>query len=98
MRVAGRGGGQGALHLTYESAAVRLFNEGRTETIRSVSLESRRAVELLEDPAACKADKIAALKAAAEQHQRYSRDAGCGQGVDRSAPSLPPLPCRAGKE
>ena len=44
---------------------MRLFNEGRTETIRSVSLESRRAVELLEDPSACKADKIAALKAAA---------------------------------
>ncbi len=25
---------QGELALTYESAAVRLFNEGRTETIR----------------------------------------------------------------
>jgi len=27
---------QGELALTYESAAVRLFNEGRTETIRCV--------------------------------------------------------------
>jgi len=74
---------QGTLHLTYESAAVRLFNEGRTETIRSVSLESRRAVELLADPAAPRADKIAAVKASAAQHQTYSRHAGCGQGVDR---------------
>mmetsp|Transcript_4768 Transcript_4768/g.11175 ORF Transcript_4768/g.11175 Transcript_4768/m.11175 type:complete len:838 (-) Transcript_4768:226-2739(-) len=74
---------QGALHLTYESAAVRLFNEGRTETIRSVSLESRRAVELVCDPAASKEDKIKAIKDSAQQHQSYSRDAGCGKGVDR---------------
>ncbi len=49
------------------------------------------------DPAVFKADKIAALKAAAEQHQHYSRDAGCSLGVDRSA-LAPSLPCVAAGE
>ena len=49
------------------------------------------------DPAAFKADKIAVLKAAAEQHQHDSRDAGCSQGVDRSA-LAPSLPSAAGEE
>ena len=49
------------------------------------------------DPAAFKADRVAVLKAAAEQHQCNSRDAGCSQGVDRSA-LAPSLPCVAAGE
>jgi hypothetical protein len=49
---------------------------------------------MLEDPAACMAKKIAALKAATEQHQRNT---GCSQGVDRSA-LAPSLPCVAAGE
>jgi len=71
------------LPLTYEAAAVRMFNEGRTETIRSVSLESKNFVDLLDDAGASKEDKIKALRCACDQHQATSRDAGVGKGVDR---------------
>lgn len=62
---------------------MRMFNEGRTETIRSVSLESKKFVELLDDAGASKEDKIKALRCACDQHQATSRDAGIGKGVDR---------------
>ncbi len=52
---------------------------------------------MLKDPAACKAEKIAVLKAAADQHQRYSSNTGCSQGIDRSA-LAPSLPCLAAGE
>eukprot|EP00960_Hanusia_phi_P057787 763663-Hanusia_phi.AAC.5 len=74
---------RGSLALTYEAAAVRLFNEGRTETIRSVSVESKNAVMQILSEGVPKKDKIAALYKAAEQHQKYSRDASLGRGVDR---------------
>jgi len=74
---------QGALHLTYESAAVRLFNEGRTETIRAVTSESKAAVLTIADARASKEDKRAAVKRSALRHQAVSRDAGSGKGVDR---------------
>lgn len=74
---------QGHLALTYESAAVRLFNEGRTETIRSVSAESKELVMLMQTPSATPQSKIQALRRACQQHQAYARDASCGKGVDR---------------
>jgi len=49
------------LDLTYESAATRLFNEGRTETIRSVSKESKEFVTVFLDPNSTKEAKIAVL-------------------------------------
>jgi carnitine O-palmitoyltransferase 1 len=73
----------GELALNYESAAVRIFNEGRTETIRSVSLESKKFIDIVDDPSVSKADKVKAFRAACDQHQCTSRDASCGRGVDR---------------
>mmetsp|Transcript_59765 Transcript_59765/g.124899 ORF Transcript_59765/g.124899 Transcript_59765/m.124899 type:complete len:193 (+) Transcript_59765:2194-2772(+) len=74
---------QGHLDLTYESAATRLFNEGRTETIRSVSKESKEFVTVFLDPNSTKEAKIAAMRKATDRHQDVSRDASCGKGVDR---------------
>ena len=73
----------GELALTYESAAVRIFNEGRTETIRSVSKDSKAFVDMLDDPKASNEDKVKAFRKACDYHQAYSRDASCGKGVDR---------------
>ena len=73
----------GELALTYESAAVRIFNEGRTETIRSVSIESKALVDMFDDPKVANEDKIKALRIACDKHQSTSRDASCGRGVDR---------------
>ena len=74
---------QGELALTYESAAVRLFNEGRTETIRSVSMASKELLHLMHDPSVSPSQKIQALQRACQHHQGYARDAACGKGVDR---------------
>jgi len=71
------------LPLTYEAAATRIFNEGRTETIRSVSIESKKFLDCFEDPSVSTEDKIKAFRAACDQHQCTSRDASCGRGVDR---------------
>jgi len=73
----------GELELTYESAAVRIFNEGRTETIRSVSKESKHFVDILDDTKVSNEEKIKAFRKACDYHQCYSRDASCGKGVDR---------------
>jgi len=74
---------QGKTCLTYEAAAVRLFNEGRTETIRSNSAHMFDFINIMEDAKASKQDKIAALRKAASTHVAVSRDASVGKGVDR---------------
>mmetsp|Transcript_50100 Transcript_50100/g.120014 ORF Transcript_50100/g.120014 Transcript_50100/m.120014 type:complete len:828 (+) Transcript_50100:73-2556(+) len=74
---------QGKLSLTYEAAAVRLFNEGRTETIRSCTSQTKEFVMLMQDKKASKEDKIRALRAAAERHVGLSRESSVGRGVDR---------------
>mmetsp|Transcript_5605 Transcript_5605/g.10883 ORF Transcript_5605/g.10883 Transcript_5605/m.10883 type:complete len:824 (-) Transcript_5605:763-3234(-) len=74
---------QGRFSLTYEAAAVRLFNEGRTETIRSCTSDTKNFVTLMDDPKASKEDRIKALRAAANTHVALSRESSVGRGVDR---------------
>jgi len=74
---------QGVFALTYESASTRLFNEGRTETIRSASMASKEMVLLMQDANSKAAEKIAALRRACNYHQATAREASCGRGVDR---------------
>ena len=73
----------GYLPSTYESASTAAFKHGRTETIRSVSMDSKEFVMRMADPAATAARKVAALRRACDSHQGYARDAACGKGVDR---------------
>eukprot|EP00293_Proteomonas_sulcata_P010653 CAMPEP_0184299254 /NCGR_PEP_ID=MMETSP1049-20130417/9893_1 /TAXON_ID=77928 /ORGANISM="Proteomonas sulcata, Strain CCMP704" /LENGTH=657 /DNA_ID=CAMNT_0026609627 /DNA_START=128 /DNA_END=2101 /DNA_ORIENTATION=+ len=89
---------QGSLALTYEAAATRLFNEGRTETIRSVTNESKNAVLILNDPNASKEDKRKAIRAASDRHQSNSRDSSLGKGVDRHMFALYVCALGLGKE
>lgn len=73
----------GVCRPTYESAATRRFQLGRTETCRSVSVESVAFVKTMEDPNATAADKIAAARKAYSAHVKYIADASAGKGVDR---------------
>ena len=41
---------QGRHHLTYEASMTRLFREGRTETVRSCSIESSEWVKSMMNP------------------------------------------------
>ncbi|KAK0556902.1 Carnitine O-acetyltransferase mitochondrial [Tilletia horrida] len=68
---------------TYESAQTRKFKLGRTETIRSASVESKKFVELMEDHSASDEDRSAAFQAAVKQHLSYAKEAADGHGVDR---------------
>eukprot|EP00211_Chloroparvula_japonica_P003854 CAMPEP_0119132870 /NCGR_PEP_ID=MMETSP1310-20130426/12483_1 /TAXON_ID=464262 /ORGANISM="Genus nov. species nov., Strain RCC2339" /LENGTH=790 /DNA_ID=CAMNT_0007123535 /DNA_START=42 /DNA_END=2411 /DNA_ORIENTATION=- len=69
--------------LTYESCMTRFFRQGRTETIRSLSNESKEFVLTFEDPAASEEDKLAALRKAVSAHGYYGKLCVSGQGVDR---------------
>lgn len=68
---------------TYEAAQTRKFKLGRTETIRSASIESLAFCQAMTDPSASDADRLAKFQQAAAQHIKYAKDAAEGQGVDR---------------
>uniref|UniRef100_A0A8C2A696 carnitine O-palmitoyltransferase n=1 Tax=Cyprinus carpio TaxID=7962 RepID=A0A8C2A696_CYPCA len=63
---------KGKFCLTYEASMTRLFREGRTETVRSCTMESCAFVQ-----------KLCLLTQAAEKHQQMYRLAMTGQGIDR---------------
>lgn len=69
--------------LTYEASMTRLFREGRTETVRTVSVPSCDFVRSMEDPTKTSEERIALLNKACDKHQNNYRDAMVGMGVDR---------------
>ena len=68
---------------TYESAATRRFQQGRTETCRSVSDESVDFCNAMADPAIPPEECVNRFRAAIDAHVRYITDASDGRGVDR---------------
>lgn len=68
---------------TYESAATRRFQEGRTETCRSVSDESVTFCNAMADPEVSPERCVKALREAIDAHVQYITDASDGKGVDR---------------
>jgi carnitine O-acetyltransferase len=68
---------------TYESAAVRRFQLGRTETCRSVSEDSVAFCNAMNDSAAEDKDRINLFRKAVTSHVEYITAASDGKGVDR---------------
>lgn len=68
---------------TYESAATRRFQQGRTETCRSVSDESVAFCNAMADPEVSPERCVKALREAIDAHVKYITDASDGKGVDR---------------
>lgn len=68
---------------TYESAQTRKFKWGRTETIRSASVESLEFVKAMESNDASDAERSDKFQKAVKQHLTYAKEAADGQGVDR---------------
>lgn len=68
---------------TYESAATRRFQQGRTETCRSVSDESVAFCNAMADPEIPPEECVQKFRAAADAHVRYISDASDARGVDR---------------
>ncbi|NWI09631.1 CPT1A palmitoyltransferase, partial [Crypturellus soui] len=73
----------GKFCLTYEASMTRLFREGRTETVRSCTVESCNFVRAMEDPTETNENKLKLLRTAATKHQLLYRLAMTGAGIDR---------------
>ncbi|KAJ3130952.1 hypothetical protein HK100_007108 [Physocladia obscura] len=67
----------------YETASTRKYLFGRTETGRSLSIDSVKFINVFENPSSSPAQKIEALKTACKSHVEYLTKAGNGYGVDR---------------
>ncbi|XP_075894248.1 carnitine O-palmitoyltransferase 1, liver isoform isoform X2 [Nelusetta ayraudi] len=73
---------KGKFCLTYEASMTRLFREGRTETVRSCTVETCAFVRsMIRDET--KEESLKLLKEAADKHQNLYRLAMTGQGIDR---------------
>ncbi|CAD5227930.1 unnamed protein product [Bursaphelenchus okinawaensis] len=70
---------------TYETATLRKFKDGRTDTIRLPNAASLKAVEALASPIG--RDSVAAqcslLVQACDAHKQYANEASNGKGIDR---------------
>ncbi|XP_054054538.1 carnitine O-palmitoyltransferase 1, liver isoform isoform X3 [Rissa tridactyla] len=73
----------GKFCLTYEASMTRLFREGRTETVRSCTVESCNFVRSMEDPTESSENKLKLFQLAATKHQHLYRLAMTGAGIDR---------------
>ncbi|KAF1387051.1 hypothetical protein PFLUV_G00101270 [Perca fluviatilis] len=73
---------KGKFCLTYEASMTRLFREGRTETVRSCTMETCAFVRaMIRDET--REERLKLLKVAAEKHQNMYRLAMTGDGIDR---------------
>nr|XP_057931244.1 carnitine O-palmitoyltransferase 1, liver isoform isoform X1 [Doryrhamphus excisus]XP_057932440.1 carnitine O-palmitoyltransferase 1, liver isoform-like isoform X1 [Doryrhamphus excisus] len=73
---------KGKFCLTYEASMTRLFREGRTETVRSCTMETCTFVHsMIKDET--REERLKLLKLAAEKHQNMYRLAMTGKGIDR---------------
>uniref|UniRef100_A0A6Q2ZIE4 Carnitine O-acetyltransferase n=1 Tax=Esox lucius TaxID=8010 RepID=A0A6Q2ZIE4_ESOLU len=68
---------------TYESASLRMFRLGRTDTIRSCSVDSANFVKAMDDPAKPNVEKVILLEKAVKAHRAYTDMAIRGQAIDR---------------
>ncbi|XP_032813916.1 carnitine O-palmitoyltransferase 1, liver isoform-like [Petromyzon marinus] len=74
---------KGCFCLTYEASMTRLFKEGRTETVRSCTVESTKFARAMQDPSCTKEDRLALFRQGSEKHQSMYRLAMTGGGIDR---------------
>uniref|UniRef100_A0A667XEN8 Carnitine O-acetyltransferase n=1 Tax=Myripristis murdjan TaxID=586833 RepID=A0A667XEN8_9TELE len=68
---------------TYESASLRMFRLGRTETIRSASINSANFVKAFDDTSKQSSEKVSLMEKAVKAHRSYTDMAIRGQGIDR---------------
>uniref|UniRef100_A0A673XJZ5 Carnitine O-palmitoyltransferase 1, muscle isoform n=1 Tax=Salmo trutta TaxID=8032 RepID=A0A673XJZ5_SALTR len=71
---------KGEFCLTYEASMTRMFREGRTETVRSCTIESTAFVRAMEDK---NTKRLDLFRKAADKHQNMYRLAMTGSGIDR---------------
>uniref|UniRef100_A0A2R8ZHS6 Carnitine O-acetyltransferase n=1 Tax=Pan paniscus TaxID=9597 RepID=A0A2R8ZHS6_PANPA len=68
---------------TYESASLRMFHLGRTDTIRSASMDSLAFVKAMDDSSVTEHQKVELLRKAVQAHRGYTDRAIRGEAFDR---------------
>nr|XP_036863855.1 carnitine O-acetyltransferase isoform X3 [Manis javanica] len=68
---------------TYESASLRMFHLGRTDTIRSASVDSLAFVKAMDDSSVMELQKVELLRKAVQAHRAYTDRAIRGEAFDR---------------
>ncbi|XP_045052783.1 carnitine O-acetyltransferase isoform X2 [Desmodus rotundus] len=68
---------------TYESASLRMFHLGRTDTIRSASMDSLAFVKAMDDANVTEHQKVELLRNAVQAHRAYTDRAIRGEAFDR---------------
>ncbi|KAI8376937.1 acyltransferase ChoActase/COT/CPT [Blakeslea trispora] len=68
---------------TYETAATRKYLRGRTETIRTLSQDTKELVETFDRPNVSNKEKYNLLVKATSAHRLYTQLASDGRGCDR---------------
>nr|XP_058927954.1 carnitine O-acetyltransferase isoform X2 [Kogia breviceps] len=68
---------------TYESASLRMFHLGRTDTIRSASMDSLTFVKAVDDPNVTEHQKVELLRKAVRAHRAHADRAIRGEAFDR---------------
>jgi len=82
----------------YESASVRMYFGGRTECIRSCSIEAVDFAKSLLDQKVSSQDKYKLMKKAIESHKSYAADSIRGFGVDRHLLGLKKIAVENGRD
>ncbi|KAG5651360.1 hypothetical protein H0H81_008929 [Sphagnurus paluster] len=74
---------RGEFTATYETVLTRMFKHGRTETLRTLTNDSRAWVLRMVDPQSTPTTRYTALQRAIQTHGRLTREAATGKGIDR---------------
>uniref|UniRef100_A0A8D0L9N8 Carnitine O-acetyltransferase n=1 Tax=Sphenodon punctatus TaxID=8508 RepID=A0A8D0L9N8_SPHPU len=68
---------------SYESASLRMFRLGRTDTIRSASVDSLKFVQAMDNAGKQNQEKMELLRRATQAHRAYTDMAIKGEAIDR---------------
>ncbi|TIB34946.1 hypothetical protein E3P86_02755 [Wallemia ichthyophaga] len=74
---------QGYFTATYETASTRIFDNGRTDTLRTLTSESKRFVKTMMSKDVNDSAKYDSLLQATKTHAKNMRDATTGKAFDR---------------
>ncbi|XP_066096540.1 peroxisomal carnitine O-octanoyltransferase [Saccopteryx bilineata] len=67
----------------YETAMTRYFYHGRTETVRSCTVEAVRWCQAMQDPSASRLERERKMLQAFAKHNKMMKDFSAGKGFDR---------------
>lgn len=73
----------GKLAPTYETATMRIYYHGRTETVRSCSIEVKEWIDKMKCEKSSNQEKAKYFKIAAQAQNRLMNEARKGKGIDR---------------